>query len=238
MRSASTSASTRRPMGSTAPTCTTRSPSSASLLRPDLVTEGVSETLACDTSSDPYLAGSLYRSESPDRRPVSVATPDRCRWHEGRAHHAPEPRGQRTGRLIESDTGGGRPMVVRWIAALVAFVAVVLIGVVTIGNFGDRDRHGQLLRHRGRGLVRPHRRHRARRRFRRLRRRSSTLQTGALDSISAPVRHAHHRAHADRDRGQHHPRRDRRQRARRSRSTSTASAPSWSPPSPDRSRAR
>ena len=32
-----------------------------SLLRPDLVTETVTETLACDTSSDPYLAGSLYR---------------------------------------------------------------------------------------------------------------------------------------------------------------------------------
>jgi hypothetical protein len=37
------------------------------------VTERVTETLACDTSSDPYLAGSLYRSDSDDRRPVSVA---------------------------------------------------------------------------------------------------------------------------------------------------------------------
>jgi purine nucleosidase len=45
-----------------------------SLLRPDLVTETVDETLACDTSSDAYLAGSLYRSENDDRRPVSVAT--------------------------------------------------------------------------------------------------------------------------------------------------------------------
>jgi purine nucleosidase len=44
-----------------------------SLLRPDLVTERVTESLACDTSSDPYLAGSLYRSEDPDRRPISVA---------------------------------------------------------------------------------------------------------------------------------------------------------------------
>jgi inosine-uridine nucleoside N-ribohydrolase len=44
-----------------------------SLLRPDLVTESVSEQLACDTSSDPYIAGSLYRSED-GRRPVSVAT--------------------------------------------------------------------------------------------------------------------------------------------------------------------
>ncbi len=46
----------------------------ASLLRPDLVTETVTETLACDTSSDPYLAGSLYRSSSDDRPPVTVAT--------------------------------------------------------------------------------------------------------------------------------------------------------------------
>ena len=45
----------------------------ASLLRPDLVTEKVSETLACDTSSDPYLAGSLYRSEGDDRAPTAVA---------------------------------------------------------------------------------------------------------------------------------------------------------------------
>jgi inosine-uridine nucleoside N-ribohydrolase len=46
-----------------------------SLLRPDLVTERVTETLACDTSSDPYLAGSLYRSKGDDQRPaVSVAT--------------------------------------------------------------------------------------------------------------------------------------------------------------------
>jgi len=44
-----------------------------SLLRPDLVTERVSESLACDVSSDPYLAGSLYRSETDDRPPVSVA---------------------------------------------------------------------------------------------------------------------------------------------------------------------
>ena len=46
----------------------------ASLLRPDLVTETVGETLACDTSSDPFLAGSLYRTEADDRRPVEVAT--------------------------------------------------------------------------------------------------------------------------------------------------------------------
>jgi purine nucleosidase len=46
----------------------------ASMLRPDLVTEVVTETLACDTSSDPYLAGSLYRAESADRPSVQVAT--------------------------------------------------------------------------------------------------------------------------------------------------------------------
>ncbi len=45
----------------------------ASLLRPDLVTERVTEALACDTSSDPYLAGSLYRSEDDDRPSISVA---------------------------------------------------------------------------------------------------------------------------------------------------------------------
>ncbi|HEX2844219.1 MAG TPA: nucleoside hydrolase, partial [Candidatus Limnocylindria bacterium] len=45
-----------------------------SLLRPDLVTESVTETLACDTSSDPYLAGSLYRSEADARPPVTLAT--------------------------------------------------------------------------------------------------------------------------------------------------------------------
>ena len=46
----------------------------ASLLRPDLVTEEVSERLACDTSSDAYLAGSLYRSEADQRPAVRVAT--------------------------------------------------------------------------------------------------------------------------------------------------------------------
>lgn len=43
-----------------------------SLLRPDLVTEAVSERLACDTSSDPHLAGSLYRSNDDQRRPAEV----------------------------------------------------------------------------------------------------------------------------------------------------------------------
>jgi purine nucleosidase len=45
----------------------------ASLLRPDLVAETVSERLACDTSADPHSAGSLYRSESEARAPVEVA---------------------------------------------------------------------------------------------------------------------------------------------------------------------
>jgi len=45
-----------------------------SLLRPDLVTDSVQETLACDTSSDAAMAGSLYRSEADSRPPVSVAT--------------------------------------------------------------------------------------------------------------------------------------------------------------------
>jgi len=46
----------------------------ASLLRPDLVTEEVSEHLACDTSEDPALAGSLYRTDEPGRRAVTIAT--------------------------------------------------------------------------------------------------------------------------------------------------------------------
>jgi purine nucleosidase len=45
-----------------------------SLLRPELVTEMVTETLACDTSSDPYLAGSLYRAGEDARPAVRVAT--------------------------------------------------------------------------------------------------------------------------------------------------------------------
>jgi purine nucleosidase len=45
-----------------------------SLLRPDLVIETVDERLACDTGSDPHLAGSLYRSTDEARRAVNVAT--------------------------------------------------------------------------------------------------------------------------------------------------------------------
>jgi inosine-uridine nucleoside N-ribohydrolase len=45
----------------------------ASLLRPDLVTDTVMETLACDTSADPYLAGSLYRSDDGGRPASQVA---------------------------------------------------------------------------------------------------------------------------------------------------------------------
>jgi purine nucleosidase len=45
-----------------------------SLLRPDLVTDTVDERLACDTGSDPHLAGSLYRSTDETRRAVNVAT--------------------------------------------------------------------------------------------------------------------------------------------------------------------
>lgn len=44
-----------------------------SLLRPDLVTDGVDERLACDTGSDPHLAGSLYRSNDEKRQAVNVA---------------------------------------------------------------------------------------------------------------------------------------------------------------------
>ncbi|HTI29191.1 MAG TPA: nucleoside hydrolase [Methylomirabilota bacterium] len=45
-----------------------------SLLRPDLVTETVDERLACDTGSDPHMAGSLYRSKDEGRRAVNIAT--------------------------------------------------------------------------------------------------------------------------------------------------------------------
>ncbi|MGI8872036.1 MAG: nucleoside hydrolase [Candidatus Limnocylindria bacterium] len=45
----------------------------ASLLRPETVTDEVEERLACDTSQSPYAAGSLYRSEIPERRIVRVA---------------------------------------------------------------------------------------------------------------------------------------------------------------------
>ena len=44
-----------------------------SLLRPDLVVETATQPLACDTSSDPRLAGSLYRSKDDNRRAVNVA---------------------------------------------------------------------------------------------------------------------------------------------------------------------
>ena len=37
------------------------------------MTEEVTETLACDTSTDPYLAGSLYRTEDASRPPARVA---------------------------------------------------------------------------------------------------------------------------------------------------------------------
>ena len=43
------------------------------LLRPDLVTT-VEERLACDTSSDLRIAGSLYRTDDAERQPVTVAT--------------------------------------------------------------------------------------------------------------------------------------------------------------------
>jgi purine nucleosidase len=43
------------------------------LLRPELVSEVVSERLACDTRADTYVAGSLYRSAEEDRPPVEIA---------------------------------------------------------------------------------------------------------------------------------------------------------------------
>jgi purine nucleosidase len=45
----------------------------ASLLRPDLVTDSVSQALSCDTSMNPHLAGSLFRTEDAARRPIEIA---------------------------------------------------------------------------------------------------------------------------------------------------------------------
>ena len=45
----------------------------ASLLRPELVTDSVSQALGCDTSMNPHLAGSLFRTEDAARRPVEIA---------------------------------------------------------------------------------------------------------------------------------------------------------------------
>jgi purine nucleosidase len=45
-----------------------------SLLRPDLVTDKVTERLACDTSEDAAIAGSLYRVDDERRKPVEIAT--------------------------------------------------------------------------------------------------------------------------------------------------------------------
>jgi len=44
-----------------------------SLLRPDLVTESISQALACDTSMNPHVAGSLFRSDETARRPIEIA---------------------------------------------------------------------------------------------------------------------------------------------------------------------
>lgn len=44
-----------------------------SLLRPDLVTETISQALACDTGNDQFVAGSLYRVEDGTRNPVEIA---------------------------------------------------------------------------------------------------------------------------------------------------------------------
>jgi inosine-uridine nucleoside N-ribohydrolase len=45
----------------------------ASLLRPELVTDAITERLACDTGHDQYVAGSLYRSKDADRPEADVA---------------------------------------------------------------------------------------------------------------------------------------------------------------------
>ena len=67
-----------------------------SLLRPDLVTETVDERLACDTGSDPHLAGSLYRADDDDERPA------------GRHRHRPRRRGDE-GELLGGSRARSRP---------------------------------------------------------------------------------------------------------------------------------
>ena len=44
------------------------------VLRPALVTETVTEQLACDTSTDVFAAGSLFRDETPNRPRARIAT--------------------------------------------------------------------------------------------------------------------------------------------------------------------
>jgi purine nucleosidase len=46
----------------------------AALLRGEVVTETISERLACDTSPDPAVAGSLYRTDDQRRPAVTIAT--------------------------------------------------------------------------------------------------------------------------------------------------------------------
>ena len=94
------------------------------------------ETLACDTQ----------RRSVPGRQPVPLdeARPPtgpgrdrhRSRGDEGRAHRAPRPRRQRPVQLTPlAHRRRVQPMVVRWIAALVAFLVVACIGIVAAGNF-------------------------------------------------------------------------------------------------------
>jgi purine nucleosidase len=44
------------------------------ILRPELVTQAVTERLACDTSQDPAKAGSLYRTDAAERPAATIAT--------------------------------------------------------------------------------------------------------------------------------------------------------------------
>ncbi len=102
-------------------------------------------------------------------------------------------------------------MIVRWIAALVAFLIVILIGMVTIGNFGtgvdpenffDTEGANSFALIGAIALVVAFVVYAV----------VEYVQTGGFGVDRLAVRHAHHRAHADRGRDQHHPRPDRRQR--------------------------
>ena len=102
-------------------------------------------------------------------------------------------------------------MVVRWIAALVAFLIVALIGVSGFGNFETGIDPGSFFDAEGANsfalilaialVVGLHRL-----------RRDRIPADRRLRLDRPPVRHPHPRAHADRHRDQHHPGRDRRER--------------------------
>ena len=129
-------------------------------------------------------------------------------------------------------------MVVRWIAALVAFLIVALIGVSGFGNFETGIDPGSFFDTEGANsfalilaialVVGLHRL-----------RRDRIPADAVLRLDRPPVRHAHDRAHADRDRDQHHPgRRPSPNALKLPDLPRLASGPSWSARSPGQSPGR